>query len=191
MFIWTLAAFSATCARPMAAATPAQAAPAAATVLHRYVLLGRAPRHLRYRNGTVLLELVRDCSADLPTWVFRARRVAPRGGSAPRHTGPAGMRLPSLATTVARPATSGTTARPLPTVSPIALAAAAQHHAGRSGTVVIASSLYGRLHLEQMLRVGVLLESDSPAARVMDALVTLSYATCRPTNATHPAARAH
>lgn len=169
------------------AATPA--APAA--ILHRYVLLHRAPGRLRYRNGTVALELVRDCSADLPTWVFRARRVAPRGGGSPRHTGPAGLRLPATASLAVTPTHANASladdlssrlgpgpTRPLPTVSPIALAAAARQRAGQSGsTVVIASSVYGRSHLEQMLRTGVLLQPDSPAARVMDALVTLGYAT--------------
>lgn len=178
------------------AATPAQAASATtATAWHCYVLIRRAPARLHYRNGTVALEFVRDCSADLPTWVFRARRVAPRGG-APRHLGPAGLRLPTVASLAVTAPATRTTNRPLPTISPIALAAARQQQAafgqsdgpagdgssGRgtaAGTVVIASSLYGRLHLEQSLRAGVSLAADSPAARVMDALVTLGYATCR------------
>jgi hypothetical protein len=125
----------------------------------RFTVLRNPPERLRFRNGVVMLELVRDCSAEIPTWVFRAVKPAPRGRAA----------SPTVTTVAVESRGSG-----MPTVSPIQRAMAAQS-AGKS-SVVIASSIYGRQHLLQVLRDGIVLADGYPAARVMQALVKLGYA---------------
>lgn len=122
----------------------------------RFTLLRHPPAKLRFRNGTVLLETTWDCSQHLPRWIFRARRrVSP--GSAAKAS-----------------AVSASSACALPVVAPIQRAMAAD--LATCPCAVIATSVFGRKHLEQTLRDGVVLEQGTPEARVMEALVKLGYA---------------
>lgn len=123
-----------------------------------YRLIGPLPTRLRFRNGTVTLEVARDCAATVPTWVFRAVRVLPGAGGRE----PISYRIDGL---------SGCR---LPTVAPIQRAMSLQ--AARQPHVVIASSTGGRKALEQMLRAGVTLDRNCGAGRVMEALVRMGYA---------------
>lgn len=124
-----------------------------------YVVLRPLPARLHYRDATVLLECARDCSMAIPAWVFRARKLVTTG----------------------RPAMAAfheaRHARPLPTISPIALAAARQT---AKDAVVIASSAYGRRDLDRKLRTGIVLELDTAASRLMDALAALGYVARQP-----------
>lgn len=134
----------------------------------RFTLLRNPPARLRFRNGTVELQLTRDCSCEIPTWVFRAAKVPPRGRG-PRAASPA------LAGATADSARAEGRGSGLPTVSPIQRAMGVQV-ADQQSAVLIASSIYGRQHLQQVLRDGIVLADGYPAARVMQALVKLGYA---------------
>lgn len=140
----------------------------------RYRVLKRLPARLTYRNAVVALECVRDVAAMPPEWIFRARKLGARTG-----TGAGVASPPPLARTHATTRLSAALRAPLPTVSPIALAAAAEREAGagqRQDEVVITFNWFSRQLLEQRLRDGVILERDTPQARLMDALVKLGYA---------------
>lgn len=137
----------------------------------------RSPRPLtlRYRGGaTVTLEIIRDYTASVPTWVFRAKR--PLQVSSHSHSP---VIAPYPANTLGAP--------PLPTVNPLALAASLSM---RDRCVILCSSPYGRGHLENALKHGFAVEAGSPAERIMGALVRMGYATATDSHNT-PVSRSH
>jgi hypothetical protein len=117
---------------------------------------------LIYRNAIVLLECVRDVALVPPLYVFRARRP---GSLAPTQSSHAPATVRSLVAN----------GHPLPTISPAALAAAAERR-DNSASVDIAVSVYGKKDLERQMKRGLVLAEDSPEGRVMEALVRLGYA---------------
>lgn len=147
----------------------------------RYRLTHHLPPKLVFRNGIVLLEVVRDVVTlpmreDCPRprvmfgWVFRARRP---GGTAAangrEHEADWLAQTPEQ-----RAAVTAVLERPLPTINPAALIAATRRV--NESQVVILSSLYGRQDLERKMRRGFVVAQDSPEGRMMEMLVRAGYA---------------
>lgn len=155
---------------PPAQSSPTSAAaltvtPPAVPALVTYRLTAPLPPKLRFRNGDVALEIVRDCaSQDVPIWVLRARRIV------------YGYRtdLPLARSTAATSSSSSMPriTRPLPTVSPASMAVPV------GASVVLASSLFGKRELQRVIRSeGFAVVAGSAAGRVMEALVRMQCAT--------------
>lgn len=138
--------------------------PPAVAALLTYRLIAPLPPKLHFRNGDVVLEIVRDCaSQDVPIWVLRARRIV------------YGYRtdLPLARSTAATSSNSSMPriTRPLPTVSPASMAVPV------GASVVLASSLFGKRELQRVIRSeGFAVVAGSAAGRVMEALVRLQCA---------------
>lgn len=127
----------------------------------RYQVKKRLPDRLIYRNAIVLLECVRDVIVAPACWAFRARRAGNLAPTVSSH-------VPS---TVSSLVAAG---RPLPSISPAALTAAAEQR-DNSAYIDIAISVYGKKDLEQQMRRGLVLVETSPEGRIMEALVRLGY----------------
>lgn len=131
----------------------------------RYVVLKALPHRLRYRGGvTVVLECTRDVAATPPVYVFRARRLPSPSAAAPL----------AADSPAARPGRESMAASqgPVPTVSPIALAAARETLSHAS---LVLARAFTRRQLDDHLRDGLVLQDGSPEARLMDTLERLGY----------------